>query len=214
MLLTESCLEGINLKEDCAPCLLSYGNQYADEYEVNTPLRLAHFMAQVCHESNGFNRNIESLVYKTPQRLMQVWPRRFPTLELANQYVNNEEKLANYVYANRMGNGDAASGDGYRYRGRGPMQTTGKDMYARLSKKFFNDDTLLKNPNLLCNLQYGLRAAFVEWDDNNLNKYADANDIVTITIKINGGKTGLDQRRQWFDIWSKKLGIGAAAPVH
>src|SRR5262249_8858281 len=101
------------------------------EFGVNTPKRIAHFLSQIGHESGGFRIKVEDLSY-TAARLMQVWPSRFPNMDIARQYERNPEKLGNFVYANRMGNGDAASGDGYRFRGRGLLQLTGRSMYRAI----------------------------------------------------------------------------------
>lgn len=180
-------------------------NNEKEEYKVNTPLRMAHFMAQVCHESNGFRVTIENMNYSNPHRLMLVWPRRFTTLDLASQFINNPEKLANFVYASRLGNGNAASGDGFRYRGRGPIQTTGKDNYGRMSRKMFNDQRFLDSPDLMQDLNNGLRAAFIEWTEGNCNALADKDDIKSITKIINGGFTGLDSRKQWLAEWKFTL---------
>ena len=180
-------------------------NTLCDTFNVNTFLRIAHFMAQVCHESNGFRVTVENMNYTNPHRLMIIWPRRFPTLEIANQYVNNPQKLANFVYANRMGNGDTASGDGFRYRGRGPIQTTGKESYGLVSKKMFGDARLLDNPDLLAETANGLNAAFIEWNGGGCNRLADADDIKEITRVINGGQIGLDSRKVWLAEWKHTL---------
>lgn len=185
--------------------VLNAFNREKDEYKVNTTLRIAHFMAQVCHESNGFRITTENLNYSNPHRLMLVWPRRFTTLDLANQYINNPQKLANFVYANRMGNGNPTTGDGFRYRGRGPIQITGKDAYARLSTKIFNDNRFIDNPDLMQDLNNGMRAALIEWTDGNCNVLADKDDIKSITKYINGGYTGIDSRKQWLAEWKFTL---------
>lgn len=174
-------------------------------YHIDTFLRIAHFMAQVCHESDGFTIDAESLSYTSPSRLMMVWPKRFTTIEFAQQYINNAKKLANYVYSNRMGNGGPETNDGYNFRGRGPMQTTGRENYARMSNKIFNDDRLLTNPDLLSDLQYGIKAALIEWKESNCNAMADTDDIHKVTVCINGGTTGLNERKIWLDKWKHSL---------
>ena len=170
-------------------------NNEKEEYKVNTALGIAHFMAQACHESNGFRITVENMNYTNAHRLMLVWLRRFTTLDIATQYINNPEKLGNLVYANRMGNGNAASGDGFRYRGRGPIQTIGRDNYGRMSMKLFNDNRFLDNPDLMQDLNNDLRAAFIERTEGNCNALADKDDIKSITKNINGGFTGLDARK-------------------
>jgi putative chitinase len=193
---------GASLQQD----VLNAFNNNCEKYKVNTRLRIAHFMAQVCHESGGFTIKSENLKYTNPHRLMTIWPSRFKTLEFAKQYINNPAKLANYVYANRMGNGNTESGEGYKYRGRGPMQTTGKESYAAISKKIFNDKNILINdPDKLLDLNFGILAAFIEWNDGNCNALADADDIKSITKHINGGLIGLQERKLWLADWKHTL---------
>ncbi|MBI2729214.1 MAG: hypothetical protein HYX40_00405 [Sphingobacteriales bacterium] len=162
MKLTFQNLIDTNVKPSEQQNLLTAFNNLCDSFKVNTFLRIAHFMAQVCHESNGFRITVENMNYTNPHRLMLIWPSRFKTLELANQYINNLQKLANFVYANRMGNGTPESGDGFRYRGRGPIQTTGEESYKKVSLKIFGDTRLLENPDLLTETTIGLQAAFIE----------------------------------------------------
>jgi putative chitinase len=175
------------------------------EYAIDTPQRVAHFMAQVCHESNGFSIKQESLRYKDPSRLIAVWPKRFASLAFAQQYVNDEQKLGNYVYGNRMGNGGPETNDGYTFRGRGPMQTTGKENYKRLSQKIFGDDRLLTNPDLLLDLQYGILAALIEWKEGGCNAMADKDQLKEITQRINGGLNGIADRGRWLEKWKRIL---------
>lgn len=175
------------------------------QYAIDTPQRIAHFMAQVCHESNGFSIRQESLRYTDPARLITVWPKRFVTLEFAQQYVNNERKLGNYVYGNRMGNGGPETDDGFTYRGRGPMQTTGRENYKKLSQKIFSDDRLLTNPDLLLDLQYGILAALIEWKEGGCNTMADNDQLQKITQRINGGLNGIADRQRWLEKWKKIL---------
>lgn len=196
-----------NLRDDV---LRNVGGQMA-RFKVDGFLRISHFMAQVCHESGGFTIGTENMNYTNPFRLMQVWPTRFKTLDLAKQYVGNPQKLANFVYANRMGNGKPETNDGYNFRGRGPMQTTGKESYTKFGKKIFGDDRLLTNPDLLADLQYGIQAAFIEWDEGNCNALADKDDIVSITRKINGGTVGLDSRKKWLAEWKHALHLSNPA---
>lgn len=116
-------------------------------FHINTDARLCSFLAQTGYESGQFNRLLENLKYATPLRLVKVWPRRFPSEALALPYVNNEMKLANFVYANRLGNGNEASGDGYRYRGRGIIQITGRSNYEATGKALALN--FLDSPDLL-----------------------------------------------------------------
>jgi len=168
-------------------------------YEINTPARIASFLAQTGHESGQFNRLVESLNYTTPQRLMKVWPKRFPSEAIAAPYVRNEERLANFVYANRLGNGDAASGDGYKYRGRGLIQVTGRSNYAACGKALGLD--LLNDPGLLIEPRYAALSAAWFWSSRGLNALADdrtgdddLEDFTVITRTINGGTQGLKER--------------------
>jgi putative chitinase len=213
MVLTQFSLVSVNIKASIQHTILTVFNDNCNNYKVNTALRIAHFMAQLCHESSGFNILEENMNYTSPSRLMDIWPRRFPTIEKANEYLQAPEKLGNYVYANRMGNGDLSTGDGYRYRGRGPLQTTGKDAYKDISLKLFNDLRLLEQPGILKDLGYGLKAAFIEWAEGNCNVMADNDDLVKITRKINGGLIGLEGRRTWLVKWKKALAINATTPL-
>ena len=181
-------------------------NNLCDGFKVNTRLRIAHFMAQVCHESDGFRIMLENLNYTNPHRLVVIWPKRFPNDEFAKGYINNPQKLGNFVYANRMGNGNAESGDGFRFRGRGPMQTTGRESYTLISKKMFGDNRLVDNPDLLAQTANGLHAAFIEWKDIDGNKLADLDEVKTITKRINGGLTGFEDRKLRLADWKHALG--------
>lgn len=179
-------------------------------YEINTPARIASFLAQTGHESGQFNRLVESLNYTTPQRLMKVWPKRFPSEAIAAPYVKNEERLANYVYANRLGNGDTRSGDGYKYRGRGLIQVTGRSNYAACAKALGLD--LLNDPGLLTQPQYAALSAAWFWNSRGLNALADdrtgdddLEDFTVITRSINGGTQGLKERLALLNALERQL---------
>jgi putative chitinase len=170
-----------------------------DKYQINTKPRLASFLAQTGHESAQFNRLVESLFYRTALRLTKVWPRRFPTEASAAPYVANEQKLANFVYANRLGNGDAASGDGFRFRGRGIIQITGRSNYADVGRAINVD--LIANPDALLTKPVSAMAAAWFWSSHGLNALADdltgdndLEDFTEITRRINGGTVGLQDR--------------------
>jgi putative chitinase len=162
----------------------------AQDAGITTKLRVAHWLAQIGHES-GFRPQEENLWYSAP-RICQVWPTRFPTLESARPYAGNPERLANKVYAGRLGNGSEASGDGYRYRGRGLLQITGKGNYFDFGKMIGFD--LERQPELA--LQYGIGAliAAAYWTDRNLNRLADQDNLQAVTRGVNGGLTGLEAR--------------------
>jgi putative chitinase len=185
-------------------------NQAMEKYEINTPPRIACFLAQIGHESGQLNRLSESLYYKTAARLVAVWPKRFPTEASAAPYVMNEEKLANFVYANRIGNGPVESGDGYRYRGRGLIQITGRSNYADVGKALGAD--LLNQPDLLIEPTLAAMSAAFFWYGHGLNALADdqtdddIEDFTTITKKINGGTAGLKERLALFKAIEPLLG--------
>ena len=166
-------------------------NKVLPENGIDTPLRVAHFLAQVIHESGHFRTNVENLNYSA-SALQSVFKKYFPNETLANQYARQPEKIANRVYANRMGNGDEASGDGWKYRGRGLIQLTGFNNYKQCKDEMKID--IVKNPDLLLVPEYSLKSACWFWNKNNLNQYADKDDIKTITKRINGGENGLEDR--------------------
>ena len=170
-------------------------NQILPEYGIDTPQRVAAFIAQCAHESNGFRALKENLNYKA-ESLMKIFHKYFPTAELANQYAHNQEAIANRVYANRMGNGPEESGDGYRYCGRGLIQLTGKDNYQSFADSIDTDIEQL--PEYLGTFEGALQSACWFWETNNLNQYADNNDILTMTKRINGGTIGLEDRQKHY----------------
>lgn len=162
------------------------------QYEIVTPERVAAFIAQCAHESGGFRMMEENLNYKAAT-LTKLWPKRYPP-GVAEQYAGKPQAIANKSYGGRMGNGDEASGDGWKYRGRGILQLTGKDNYRACSKFLFSDDTLLDNPDILLDAYYATHSACWFWNANKLNQFADNGDFVTMTKRINGGTIGLDDR--------------------
>lgn len=163
------------------------------QYEINDIARVAAFIAQCAHESGGFTTLSENLNYSA-DGLRKIFPKYFPTAEMAQQYHRQPEKIANRVYANRMGNGPEASGEGYKFRGRGLIQLTGKSNYQRCSMAMFEDDTLLQQPDVLTQPYYAIHSACWFWTANKLNELADAQDLRMMTKKINGGFIGLDDR--------------------
>lgn len=173
------------------------------QYEINTPKRLAAFIAQCAHESGNFKFLRENLNYRA-ESLMKTWPRRFPTLEVAKKYEKNPEKIANMVYANRMGNGDEASGDGWRYIGRGLIQLTGKENYQRFADRIKMD--IGQVPEYLGTFRGAVESACFFWDTNSLNRYADVGDIKAMTKRINGGYIGLEERMAHYNKMLKILG--------
>ncbi len=165
----------------------------ATEFQINTPLRLAHFLAQCAHESGEFKVTQENLNYSA-DGLKKTFSKYFPD-NLAESYARQPEKIASRVYANRMGNGDEASKEGYKYRGRGYIQLTGKDNYSAFDKSV--DDDILNNSDLVSE-KYALLSAAWFWNSRSLNSSADkgsSDAVVTeITKKVNGGTLGLDER--------------------
>jgi len=170
-----------------------------DKFEINTPLRLAHFLSQCAHESSGFMAVRENLNYSAAA-LRVVFSKYFPTEELAQEYQRQPEKIANIVYANRMGNGNSESGDGWNYRGRGYIQLTGKANYSAFSNSIGQD--CVSNPDLIAT-EYPLASAAWFFNSAGLQKIADqgaTDEVVTeITKKINGGINGLTDRQILFN---------------
>lgn len=170
----------------------------AAKFGIDNPLRLAHFLAQCGHESGGFKIVRENLNYSA-DGLQKIFKKYFPTPEAAAAYARQPEKIANKVYGNRMGNGDEASGDGYKFSGKGFIQLTGKDNYTAFDKTV--DDDILANPNLVAT-KYPLLSAAWFWNKNGLNAIADGgatDEVVTkITKRVNGGTIGLADRLKHF----------------
>ena len=185
---------------------LLLGNPYLDhwyhaleqalpDYDINTPQRVAAFVAQCAHESGGFKAIKENLNYKAAS-LLKVFPKYFKSQQVAEEYAHNQEMIAHRVYANRMGNGDEASGDGFRYCGRGLIQLTGHDNYQAFADSIQCDiDTL---PEYLATFEGAVQSAAWFWETNNLNELADKQDIVALTKRINGGTIGLEDRKKHY----------------
>jgi len=167
--------------------------QLLDDYDINTPLRVAHFIAQCAHESGNFVFIKENLNYKAAS-LMTVFKKYFPTADLAKQYEKRPEMIANRVYANRMGNGDEASGDGWRYCGRGLIQLTGRDNYTFFAGSL--NITVEEASEYLATFEGAAQSACWFWEQNKLNRFADANDVKGLTRAINGGYIGLSDREK------------------
>jgi predicted chitinase len=167
-------------------------------------LRLAHFFAQVLHESGCMRFDMENLNYSS-DALRKVFGKYFTTKEQADAYARNPQKIANRVYANRMGNGDEASGDGWRYRGRGLIQLTGRSNYAAFAE-WIGDAGVMDEPDLVAT-EYAVHSAVFFWDRNNLNRLADQDDVVGLTKRINGGVNGLAHRRELLNKANGLLGM-------
>ena len=170
-------------------------SQLLPDYEINTPKRIAAFIAQCAHESGGFVFLKENLNYKAAS-LRKVFPKYFPTDELAAQYANKPEKIANRVYANRMGNGDEASGDGFKYCGRGLIQLTGKTNYTWFAASL--EITPEEAAEYMGTFEGAAQSACWFWETNKLNDWADKGDIEKMTKIINGGTIGLEDRKKHY----------------
>lgn len=170
----------------------------AAKFQINTPLRLAHFLAQCGHESGGFRVTQENLNYSA-KGLMGIFKKYFPTQSLAESYQRQPQKIANKVYANRMDNGSEASGDGFKFRGRGYIQLTGRANYTAFGKAI-NED-IANNPDVVSG-KYALLSAAWFWSKNGLNKLADGGStdqvVTSITKRVNGGTIGLADRIKHF----------------
>ena len=170
--------------------------QILPDYEIDTPQRLAAFLAQTAHESGGYRAIKENLNYRA-ESLMRTWPRHFPTMEIANQYARQPERIANRAYGNRMGNGPEASGDGWKFAGKGLIQLTGKDNYTRYAESL--EISLDEASEHLTTFEGCVQSAAWFWEANNLNQYADSGDILTMTKRINGGTIGLEDRIKHYE---------------
>jgi putative chitinase len=166
------------------------------EYDINTPQRVAAFLAQCAHESGNFVFLKENLNYKAAS-LRKVFPKYFPDDDIAAAYANKPEKIANRVYANRMGNGPEESGDGFKYCGRGLIQLTGKDNYTFFAASI--DVPVEEASEYLQTFEGAVQSACFFWDQNNLNQWADKGDILTLTKRINGGTIGLEDRIKHYE---------------
>jgi putative chitinase len=171
-----------------------------EKYDISTPKRQAYFIGQCMHESGGFKQLKENLNYSA-KGLMATWPSRFPDMDTAEKFERNPDKIANKVYAGRMGNTE--DGDGAKYIGRGLIQLTGKENYANCGNAIGVD--LVANPDLLSTPKYAALSAGWFWNRKGLNALADADDIDTITKRINGGLIGLADRKAKIEMVSKYL---------
>ena len=179
-----------------------------EKYSINTVFRCVHFLSQIIHESGNFRIKSENLFYSNPERVAQIFKGDFDTnkdkvitpdeIEFAKQYTKNPQKLANYVYANQGGNGNEASGDGWKYRGRGFIQTTLRDNYQALSNHLQMD--FVNNPDILLQDEYAMLSAGDYWDLKQINKIADrglTEDVIKeVTRKINPALVGLKERTE------------------
>ena len=171
-------------------------SQLLPDYEINTPQRIAAFIAQCAHESGGFIFLTENLNYKA-ESLVKVFPKYFKDLATAKVYEKKPEKIANKIYANRMGNGDELSGDGYKYRGRGLIQLTGKTNYSWFAASL--EITPEEAAEYMQTFEGAAQSACWFWETNKLNDWADKGDIEKMTKIINGGTIGLEDRKKHYE---------------
>lgn len=178
-------------------------NRICLEYGIlDNHKRTAAFIAQIAHESGGFNFTLENLNYGA-KGLQSVFKKYYPTEKEALAHERKPEQIANKVYANRMGNGDESSGDGWRYRGRGLIQLTGKSNYERFAT--FMNMKLEEVPTYLETPEGAIMSAVWFWHTNNLNSFCDKDDFVGLTRRINGGTNGLEDRKHHYELALKQL---------
>lgn len=186
-------------------------NATCARFDISTTLRQAHFTVQALHESHGFMRMLENLDYSA-DRLTLIWPKHF-TPELAHLYgridgvkAANQQMIANIAYAGRMGNGSVESGDGWRYRGRGPGELTGKDNYRRCGAALGLDLDLVQFPEQVAQVGTGCAAFGWFWSANGLNAAADTNNMLRCRMAVNGGTIGLDDCEHLLQLMMEALG--------
>lgn len=173
------------------------------KYGIDSPLLIAHVMAQISHECGAGHDVIENMNYSA-LRMTQVWPSRFPTVASAVPYTHNPQKLANKVYNGRMGN-KVGSDDGWNFRGRGGSQTTGREGYERVKKQTGLD--VVNKPDILIDPKYFLECSVSDFINCGCLPYAKADDIYNVTKRLNGGTVGLADRKVWLARWKKALGV-------
>ena len=181
--------------------------QLLPDYEINTPQRIAAFIAQCAHESGNFVFLKENLNYRAPT-LRKLFSKYFPTDALAEEYArkpNKQEAIANRIYASRMGNGPEESGDGFRYCGRGLIQLTGKENYSWFAASL--GIPVEEASEYLQTFEGAAQSACWFWETNNLNQWADKGDILTLTKRINGGTIGLEDRIKHYEHALHVLGV-------
>ncbi len=208
MHIEKSLLTGLGVTEARAEKYLPALNEALAEHGIDTPLRVAHFLSQVLHESGKMKFVEENLNYSA-KGLQSIFGKYFKTTAEAEAYARNREKIGSRVYGNRMGNGPENTGEGYRYRGRGLIQLTGKNNYRAFSD-WIKDD-VVADPDRVAN-QYVVHSAVFFWTKNNINALADKDDVVRVTKRINGGTHGLDDRKALLAKAKTLLNIETAPP--
>lgn len=178
------------------------------QFGITTPLRIQFFLAQIGHESGGGTVREENMNYRAA-RIREVWPTRFASEAAAKPFAHQPEKLANKVYADRMGNGPPESGDGFRFRGRGLIQITGRDGYKNVGREAGLE--LVGSPQLAFEPKHALLIACAFWKWKGVNTVCDTGNFVNVTKRINGGTVGLADRRAWLDKVRRVLAPSAGA---
>lgn len=181
-------------------------NMWAVYFGLEDPKRVAAYMAQTFHESGYLQHAEENLNYSA-EGLMKTFKKYFPTMEIAKAYARNPEKIANRVYANRMGNGNEASGDGWRYRGRGYIQITGKTNYQLFMKGDWCEKDVVKNPEVVSQFYFNQLASLWFWKSRGLNELADCENFNEITRRINGGYNNMADRKLLYRRFCKEFGV-------
>jgi len=195
-MITQNVLLAIKTPADTADKWLPWLNKTMQKYDIKSPRRQAMFLAQLAHESGNFRFTSENLNYSA-DALERVFKKYFPTRELAEEYARKPEKIANRVYANRMGNGDEQSGDGWKYRGRGLIQLTGLSNYASYALQADNEAII--KPDIVAEPEYAADSAGWFWAVNRLNAMADTGDVRAVTRRVNGGFNGLADRESKYN---------------
>lgn len=175
------------------------------KYGILSPLRQASFISQVAHESNKFTAVVENLNYSA-EGLLRIFAKYFNS-DQAKTYARKPELIANRVYANRLGNKDEKSGDGWKNRGRGLIQVTGADNIAAFDKAVEANGAIITNPSLIEQPHYATLSAGWFWDMKKLNLVADTGNNKLVSFKVNGGYNGLEERMKYYDLAKKALGI-------
>jgi len=169
-------------------------NTLLPNYNITTPLRICHFLAQYACETQGFTKFVENTNYTTPERLLAVFPKYFKSKIIAASYAGHPQAIANRVYADRFGNGSEQSGDGYKYRGRGLCHLTFKSNYYQFTLE--TGIEAIRHPELLEEIHYAVMVGCWYWNKRKINALADANDSVAVTKAVNGGTNGLAERQK------------------
>jgi len=185
---------------------VKYLNEWAEQFGVTSDLRMAHLLGQLWHES-GCLRHVEENLNYSIQGLMKTWPGRFRSVWEAQLYAHKPQAIANRAYAGRMGNGPEASGDGWRFRGRGLIQLTGRENYQAYADSEYCKGDLMSHPEWLSQFPGAVKSAMWFWQTRGLNELADRDDVKAVTRRINGGLNGLEQREYITMRMKQMLGI-------